>query len=182
MKLSPSPRDVTLFSHAAPNFSSALALSATTNFTNTTNTPHTHTTLAATMSSLFKAVTTPSAEKADKPAPKSRVLVLSSRGVTYRHRHLLNDLVAMLPHSRKDAKLDTKSHLHYLNEVAELYNCNGVLFFEARKRQDLYMWLSRNPNGPCVKFHIQNREYIFFPGEVGKRMGLTGAWDSAHNE
>jgi ribosome biogenesis protein BRX1 len=123
------------------------------------------------MSSLFKAVTTPSAEKADKPAPKSRVLVLSSRGVTYRHRHLLNDLVAMLPHSRKDAKLDTKSHLHYLNEVAELYNCNGVLFFEARKRQDLYMWLSRNPNGPCVKFHIQNREYIFFRGRWGSEWG-----------
>jgi ribosome biogenesis protein BRX1 len=119
------------------------------------------------MSSLFKAVTTSSADKADKPAPKSRVLILSSRGVTYRHRHLLNDLVAMLPHSRKDSKLDTKSQLHYLNEVAELYNCNGVLFFEARKRQDLYMWLSRNPNGPCVKFHIQNREHPW--GDWGGR-------------
>jgi ribosome biogenesis protein BRX1 len=62
----------------------------------------------------------------------------------------------MLPHSRKDAKLDTKNHLHYLNEVAELYNCNGVLFFEARKRQDLYLWLSRAPNGPCAKFHVHN--------------------------
>ncbi|KAA8899018.1 Brix domain-containing protein [Sphaerosporella brunnea] len=108
------------------------------------------------MSTLFKAVTTPSHEKPEKVAPKSRVLILSSRGVTYRHRHLLNDLVAMLPHSRKDAKLDTKSQLHYLNEVAELYNCNGVLFFEARKRQDLYLWLARNPNGPSIKFHIQN--------------------------
>jgi len=110
------------------------------------------------MSTLFKTVTASADDRPDKPAStKSRVLILSSRGVTYRHRHLLNDLVAMLPHSRKDAKLDTKSQLHYLNEVAELYNCNGVMFFEARKRQDLYMWLARNPNGPCVKFHIQNR-------------------------
>lgn len=114
------------------------------------------------MASLFRKMTTnPDAEPSssdNKPDNKQRVLVLSSRGVTFRHRHLLNDLVALLPHSRKDAKLDTKSQLHLLNEVAELYNCNGVLFFEARKRQDLYMWLSRVPNGPCVKFHIQNCE------------------------
>lgn len=108
---------------------------------------------------------------------KQRVLVLSSRGVTYRYysaclhympqfsltiewgysqRHLLNDLVSMLPHSRKDAKMDTKSKLFYLNEIADLYNCNNILFFEARKRQDLYMWMSKAPNGPCIKLHVQN--------------------------
>ncbi|KAI5819156.1 Brix domain-containing protein [Pyronema omphalodes] len=108
------------------------------------------------MATLFKTLTTPAHEKPESEKPKSRILILSSRGVTYRHRHLLQDLVAMLPHSRKDAKLDTKNNLHYLNEVAELYNCNGVLFFEARKRQDLYMWMSRVPNGPCVKFHVHN--------------------------
>jgi len=48
-----------------------------------------------------------------------------------RHRHLLNDLASLLPHSRKDAKLDTKSKLYQLNELAELYNCNNVFFFEA---------------------------------------------------
>lgn len=57
---------------------------------------------------------------------KQRVLILSSRGVTYRHRHLLNDLYSLLPHSRKDAKLDTKTKLYQLNELAELYNCNNV--------------------------------------------------------
>ena len=96
------------------------------------------------MSSLFKTLTTdPDSKPDDSKHPKQRLLVLSSRGVTYRHRHLLNDLCALLPHSRKDAKLDTKSQLYLLNEVAELYNCNGVMFFEARKRQDLYMWLRR---------------------------------------
>ncbi|KAK4184867.1 putative ribosome biogenesis protein BRX1 [Podospora australis] len=87
---------------------------------------------------------------------KQRVLILSSRGVTYRHRHLLNDLAAMLPHGRKDVKFDSKSKLYQLNELAELYNCNNVMFFEARKGKDLYMWFSKVPNGPTVKFHAQN--------------------------
>ena len=87
-----------------------------------------------------------------------RVLILSSRGVTYRHRHLLNDLYSLLPHSRKDAKLDTKTHLYQLNELADLYNCNNVLFFEARKGKDLYVWISKAPNGPTVKMHLQNCE------------------------
>jgi len=102
---------------------------------------------------------------------KQRVLVLSSRGVTSRQRHLLNDLVSMLPHGRKDAKMDTKSKLFYLNEVAELYNCNNILFFEARKRQDLYMWMSKAPNGPCIKLHVQNlhtMEELHFTGNCLK--------------
>ena len=31
-----------------------------------------------------------------------------------------------------------------------------ILFLEARKHQDLYMWLSKPPNGPTVKFYVQN--------------------------
>lgn len=62
----------------------------------------------------------------------------------------------MMPHGRKDAKFDSKSRLSELNELAELYNCNNVLFFEARKGQDLYIWLSKVPNGPTVKMHLQN--------------------------
>jgi hypothetical protein len=32
------------------------------------------------------------------------------------------------------------------------------MFFEARKGKDLYMWFSKVPNGPTIKFHAQNRE------------------------
>ncbi|KAK3387241.1 Brix domain-containing protein [Podospora didyma] len=102
---------------------------------------------------------------------KQKVLILSSRGVTYRHRHLLNDLAAMLPHSRKDVKFDSKSKLYQLNELAELYNCNNVMFFEARKGKDLYMWFSKVPNGPTVKFHAQNlhtMEELHFTGNCLK--------------
>ena len=65
-------------------------------------------------------------------------------------------LIQGRPHSRKEAKLDTKTKLHQLNELAELYNCNNVLFFEARKGKDLYAWMSKAPNGPTVKMHLQN--------------------------
>ncbi|KAI4195404.1 MAG: hypothetical protein LQ350_007217 [Teloschistes chrysophthalmus] len=106
-----------------------------------------------------------------KKKNKQRVLILSSRGVTYRHRHLLNDLYALLPHSRKDAKLDTKTKLYQLNELADLYNCNNVLFFEARKGKDLYIWMSKAPNGPTVKYHMQNlhtTSELHFPGNCLK--------------
>lgn len=87
---------------------------------------------------------------------KQRVLMLPSRGVTSRMRHLINDLETLMPHARKDSKLDSKSQLHLLNELAELHNCNNALYFEARKREDLYMWASKTPNGPSAKFQVQN--------------------------
>ncbi|KAF0399836.1 Brix-domain-containing protein [Gigaspora margarita] len=87
---------------------------------------------------------------------KQRVLALSSRGVNYRQRHLLNDLRALLPHFKKDSKLDQKCKLGIINELAELNNCNNCIFFEVRKRQDLYMWTSKTPNGPSIKFHVLN--------------------------
>ena len=113
------------------------------------------------MAAVYKSLSKASSGKTSSAGTtknKQRVLILSSRGVTYRHRHLLNDLYALLPHSRKDAKLDTKTKLYQLNELAELYNCNNVLFFEARKGKDLYIWISKAPNGPTVKMHLQNCE------------------------
>ncbi|KAA8643643.1 hypothetical protein EYZ11_005936 [Aspergillus tanneri] len=93
--------------------------------------------------------------------PKTRVLMLTSRGVTHRHRHLLADLASLLPHTIKETKLDTKKKTTgynlLLNSLADLHSCNVIFFLEARKRgQDLYLWLSRPPNGPTLKFHVNN--------------------------
>lgn len=62
---------------------------------------------------------------------KQRVLLLPSRGITTRMRHLVNDVEALLPHAKKgtspahpDAKLDSKSDMSIINELAELNNCN----------------------------------------------------------
>ncbi|KIJ10504.1 hypothetical protein PAXINDRAFT_85959 [Paxillus involutus ATCC 200175] len=87
---------------------------------------------------------------------KQRVLLLSSRGVTQRMRHLMSDLEALLPHVKKESKLDSKSQLHLLPELADLNNCNNALYFEARRHEDLYMWAAKTPNGPSVKLHVQN--------------------------
>ena len=73
----------------------------------------------------------------------------------------MNDLHALLPHSKKDAKLDSKAHLEDLNELAELNNCNNCLYFEVRKHQDMYMWMSKTPNGPSVKFMVRNGIILF---------------------
>ena len=59
-------------------------------------------------------------------------------------------------HLTKDSKLDSKSSLHLLNELADLHSCSNALYFEARRHEDLYMWASRTPNGPSVKCHVQN--------------------------
>ncbi|KAI1104460.1 Brix-domain-containing protein [Jackrogersella minutella] len=143
------------------------------------------------MAAVYKSLSKGSnGHKAEAPANgvrknKQRVLILSSRGVTYRHRHLLNDLAAMLPHGRKDAKFDSKSKLFQLNELAELYNCNNVLFFEARKGQDLYVWLSKVPNGPTVKMHLQNlhtMEELHFTGNCLKGSRPILSFDAAFDK
>ncbi|CAJ0628243.1 15082_t:CDS:2 [Entrophospora sp. SA101] len=107
------------------------------------------------MATVFKAAKAQS--KGKKPIKnKQRVLALSTRGINFRQRHLLNDLETLFPHFKKDSKLDQKYNLSVLNELAELNNCNNCVFFEARKKQDLYMWTSKAPNGPSIKFHVQN--------------------------
>ena len=139
------------------------------------------------MAAVYKALSRPSTAKDSTPSTsvptriKQRVLILSSRGVTYRHRHLLNDLYSLLPQSRKDAKLDTKTKLYQLNELAELYNCNNVLFFEARKGKDLYIWMSKAPNGPTVKFHLQNCTHQASPAETFALPDLTQSLPSFHH-
>ncbi|KAG6856371.1 hypothetical protein H0H87_005136 [Tephrocybe sp. NHM501043] len=91
-----------------------------------------------------------------KKKNKQRVLLLSSRGITHRMRHLMNDLEALLPHVKKDSKLDSKSQLHLLPELADLNNCNNALYFESRRHEDLYLWAAKTPNGPSIKMHVQN--------------------------
>lgn len=164
---------------------------------------------------------------------------------SYRFRHLMLDLVQLIPHAKKDSKLDTKSERNLINEVADMkvgggrgygmclclrwgvcgvwvggvrsmqggfgvalvagwgsaqgkaessiaqalqcaaglntppqtcarphpgplapsaaalpQGCTSVMFFEARKHKDLYLWLAKTPNGPSAKFHVTNSACI----------------------
>jgi ribosome biogenesis protein BRX1 len=87
---------------------------------------------------------------------KERVLVLGSRGITHRDRHLMLNMREMLPHSKSEPKMDPKDALSEINEMAEIRNCGKCLFFENRKRKDLYLWLSNISRGPSIKFLVEN--------------------------
>ncbi|OLY83509.1 Ribosome biogenesis protein BRX1 [Smittium mucronatum] len=116
------------------------------------------------MASIYKKFTNAdsSADHQQTPKNKQRIFnILLEFSIIYiyiyyRHRHLIKDLEILLPQSKKDSKLDTKKNLDVLNELAELNNCNNVLFFEARRHEDLYLWASRAPSGPSIKFHVLN--------------------------
>ena len=94
---------------------------------------------------------------------KQRCLIICSRGVTSRFRHLLEDLKTLIPHHKKESKLDaSKSDKGGIggavNDIAEIRGCNSVLFLECRKRQDAYMWLGHTgkKDGPSAKFLVEN--------------------------
>lgn len=98
---------------------------------------------------------------------KQRCLILCSRGVTSRYRHLLEDLRTLIPHHKKDSKLDASKNAKggiggAVNDIAEMRGCNTVLFLECRKRQDAYLWISNTnfgrdvSSGPSAKFLVEN--------------------------
>lgn len=43
-----------------------------------------------------------------------------------------------------------------MNEIAETKSCNTAVFFEVRKKRDLFLWVAHTPSGPSVKFHVVN--------------------------
>lgn len=87
---------------------------------------------------------------------KQRVLVIASRGITARFRHLLEDLKKLIPHHKKDNKLDSKGDIQVVNEIAEMKSCNNCIYLECRKKQDLFMYVGKTPYGPSAKFHVVN--------------------------
>lgn len=114
---------------------------------------------------------------------KQRCLMICSRGVKSRFRHFLEDLRTLVPHHKKEAKLDVSKNAAggigaAVQEISEMKSCNTVLFLECRKRQDCYLWLGRTgqggggygkiggghstpvgssaPVGPTAKFLVEN--------------------------
>lgn len=94
---------------------------------------------------------------------KQRTLIFASRGVTAQFRHLAEDMKKLLPHHKSEPKFEKRDKLHEINEICELKSCNNVIYFEARKHTDLYMWMARVPSGPSIKFQVLN---IHTTGEI----------------
>lgn len=96
-------------------------------------------------------------EQEENSTNKKRLMILPSRGLGFRFRHFMLDLAALLPHSKRENKLDTKNQLGIINEVCDLEDCDYVMFLEGRRSEDLYMWLSdASSDGPSAKFYVQN--------------------------
>jgi hypothetical protein len=69
----------------------------------------------------------------------------------------MEDFRKLLPHHKKEVKLDAKGSIQQtVNEICETKSCNTCLFFETRKKKDLYIWAASTPNGPSIKFHVFN--------------------------
>uniref|UniRef100_A0A6P6Y7D7 Ribosome biogenesis protein BRX1 homolog n=1 Tax=Dermatophagoides pteronyssinus TaxID=6956 RepID=A0A6P6Y7D7_DERPT len=85
---------------------------------------------------------------------KQRTLTFCSRGISAVHRHLLEDMKKLMPHSVAEVKWEKSLSLDNIPEAAEMKNCNNVMYFEARKHSDLYMYLAKAVGGPTVKFRV----------------------------
>jgi len=87
---------------------------------------------------------------------KQRTLIFASRGINQRMRHLMNDLRILIPHSKTEPKFDNKRNLSIIKDICSSRSCNNCIFFEARRHTDLYLWLSRCPSGPSIKFYVSS--------------------------
>ena len=87
-------------------------------------------------------------------ANKQRTLVVASRGVSHQERHLVNDVISLLPHSKKECKIEKNVAKDELSEICYNHSCKNGLYFEHRKRE-LVLWMFRTPEGPCAKFQVR---------------------------
>jgi ribosome biogenesis protein BRX1 len=86
---------------------------------------------------------------------KQRTLVVASRGVSHQERHLVNDVISLLPHSKKECKIEKSIAKDELSDICYNHSCKNGLYFEHRKRE-LVLWMFRCPEGPCAKFQVRN--------------------------
>lgn len=95
-------------------------------------------------------------EATSKWTNKQRVLVMAHRGLGSRDRHLMKDLINLMPHSKTESKMRRNEPLFSANEMAEMKNCNKCVLFEGRRKGDLYVWVSDIGRGPSAKFQVEN--------------------------
>lgn len=106
---------------------------------------------------LIKPMQLQQATSEKKMTNRQKCLVLGSRNMSGKDRHLLVDLRGLMPHAREHAKLEARDDLgDRLTELAAMYRCNTVMFVEARKHETAFLWLAQAPAGPSVRFELVN--------------------------
>ena len=85
---------------------------------------------------------------------RQRTLLLCSRGVNARFRHLMSDIIDLMPHSKKEAKVERRVAKDLIDELCYERSCNNCIYLESRKKKDFFLWLIKSPNGPSIKFAV----------------------------
>lgn len=98
----------------------------------------------------------PTKKKALKWKRKTRVLVVCSRRVDYRTRHVTKNLLRLLPHSKTESKFDRKKGLTELSEMAQIKNCSKIMYFESHKIKDVYVYMADINIGLSAAFLLHN--------------------------
>lgn len=87
---------------------------------------------------------------------RQRTLIVSSRGINSQFRYLIIDIMGLLPHSKKEAKIERKTVKNEIDDLCLERSCNNCIYFEQRKGRDFFMWFSKSPSGPSFKCVVQN--------------------------
>ncbi|KAF0990869.1 hypothetical protein HZS_5370 [Henneguya salminicola] len=100
-----------------------------------------------------------SANEINKKEEKLKVLIFCQSGITANVRVFSKNLLALLPHSRPEMKYGNDG-LPGIAEVLSLRNANRCIFFQVKKRRDVYAWMCCYPDGPTIKFLVENIETL----------------------
>jgi len=116
---------------------------------------------------------------------KQKVLVFTSRGISFKGRHLMKDFLNLMPHAKTEVKMDRKSQLLVVNEICEMKSCNKCIFLVGKKKRDVYMWVSNVPHGPSALFYVDYlnmMEELKFSGNCLKSSRPVLSFDSTFDE
>ena len=78
-------------------------------------------------------------------------MVFSSHGISNTFRYLVKDIIDLIPNTKIESKLERKGIRDVINDLCLERSCNNYLFFDCHKHIDLFMWMSKSPNGPSIK-------------------------------
>jgi len=103
---------------------------------------------------------------ANKWKNKTKVLMVASRGVSNQERMLMNNIIDLIPNSKKECKIERKVARDQLNEICFNHSCNTGVYFEHLKRE-FVLWIFKSPEGPSFKFQVNNITLIDEPKMMG---------------
>ena len=83
---------------------------------------------------------------------KTRILIVASRGVSHQERHLVNDLISLIPNSKKECKIERDIASEELNNICYMHSCKFCIYFEHRKRELIHALNEIKLIGNCIKY------------------------------